>query len=1022
MFAHPTTATFPTASGRLWSGWLVSCVAACMMAQEAVAAATFSVRRWQTEEGLPQNSVTCLLQSREGYLWFGTYGGLVRFDGVRFSVFDSDRFPGLADSRITALFEDARGTLWIGHETGNVTRFARGVLAPVALPAALRRTEILDIAADRTGQVWMLNREGWVVRLNNGLILEPPLRLGTEYGGYGFALSPEGALWCLRSGRLEEIRGGAVHEWTSPDEPTRLGHGIQAIGAARAGGIWISQAGRIRRFGAGQWLEEPAEQPWRYKAVGCLTELAGGGLAVGTEQSGLYLSDGAGRVDYFCRTNGLARDWVRSLGQDREGTLWVGLGSGGLTAIHAVSFERVNPPDQWDGRAVLSLETGRDGVLWVGTEGAGIYSWQDGTWSRYATSEGDAVIGYVWSMAKTRAGRLVVGTWSTGLFVFDQGRFLPAPGAELLPPRPITALLPGAGEEMWIGTADGVGCYEAGRLTWLPEADGVRLADVRCLERDAEEALWIGMYGGGLARYQAGRCRVFKKDDGLGSDCISCLHFDAQGALWIGTMGGGLARYHAGRFSRIGSKQGLPSVNISAMEEDTLGGVWLGSSAGVLQVRKAALEDCADGRASNVVVRAYGLGDGLDTTECSSGFQPASGQTAEGRIWFPTRRGLVRVNPAVLVTNSLPPPVRIESLRVRDGEIPLPPAGSAEPLSIPPGRERFEFEFTALSFVAPEKVRFKYRLLGLEQEWGERSQRNATYSHVPPGHYVFHVVACNNDDVWNETGARLAFTVLPYFWQTWWFRLLVYAATGVVVAGGVVWETRRRLHQKLERLQRQRTVERERTRIARDIHDDLGASLTRITMLSQTARKELENPAAVGQHLTRIEGTARELTRAMDETVWAINPRHDTLESLAGYLVRFAQDFLGPAGLRCRVDMPLTLPGWPLGAELRHNVFLAFKEAIHNAVRHARAHEVRIALHTHNDGFELVVEDDGRGFGPPPPISTGRSQPGRPGAGNGLPNMQARLHDLGGVVSIRSDPGSGTTVTFRIPVQHRKPA
>jgi signal transduction histidine kinase len=343
-------------------------------------------------------------------------------------------------------------------------------------------------------------------------------------------------------------------------------------------------------------------------------------------------------------------------------------------------------------------------------------------------------------------------------------------------------------------------------------------------------------------------------------------------------------------------------------------------------------------------------------------------------------------------------------------------------LSIPPGRERFEFEFTALSFVAPEKVRFKYRLLGLERDWVERSQRSAAYSHLQPGDYVFHVVACNNDDVWNETGAKLAFTVLPFFWQTWWFRLLLYAATGVAVAGGVLWETRRRLHRKLERLERQRTVERERARIAQDIHDDLGASLTRITMLSQTARKELENPATVGQHLTRIEGTARELTRAMDETVWAINPRHDTLDSLAGYLVRFAQDFLGPAGIRCRVDMPLTLPNWPLGAELRHNVFLAFKEAIHNAVRHAHAHEVKIALHPHHDGFELVVEDDGRGFGPPPPTSAGRSQPGRPGAGNGLRNMQARLNDLGGAVSIRSDAGSGTTVSFRIPVQHRNPA
>lgn len=225
--------------------------------------------------------------------------------------------------------------------------------------------------------------------------------------------------------------------------------------------------------------------------------------------------------------------------EDCERTVWVGLGNGGLTAIHKVNFEQVNPPDAWGGRAVLSLAAGRDGTLWIGTEGAGVYSWQNGTWSRYATTDAGAEIGYVWSVAETRTGQLFVGTWSSGLFIWEQGRFRSAPGFEV--PQPITALLAGAGEELWVGTANGVGRYESGRLTWLPEPDGVRLANVRCLALDRDGASWIGMYGGGLARSRSGRLECFSKADGLGSDCISCLHFDAGGALWIGTSGGGLA-------------------------------------------------------------------------------------------------------------------------------------------------------------------------------------------------------------------------------------------------------------------------------------------------------------------------------------------------------------------------------------------------------------------------------------------------------------------------------------------------
>jgi signal transduction histidine kinase len=340
------------------------------------------------------------------------------------------------------------------------------------------------------------------------------------------------------------------------------------------------------------------------------------------------------------------------------------------------------------------------------------------------------------------------------------------------------------------------------------------------------------------------------------------------------------------------------------------------------------------------------------------------------------------------------------------------------PVKVPPGRHRFEFQYTGLSFVDPEKVRFKCRLHGFETDWVDvGAERTAHYNYIPPGHYAFQVIACNNDGVWNETGASMAFSVLPYFWQTLWFRILAWT-TIIAASGGLVWfETRRRMRQKLERLEWQRAVEHERARIAHDIHDDLGAHLTRISMLSESARAELENPERATADLNQIYDTARDLTRAMDEIVWAVNPRYDTLEGLAGYLEKFAQDLLAAADIRCRLDMPMEFPTWRLTADVRHNVFLAFKEALHNVVKHSAASEASIRLTAGATSFELVVEDNGRGFTAGDGKKTASEDSDRLLSGNGLENMTRRLSEIRGQCQIQSVPGQGTRITFTVPIK-----
>ena len=446
---------------------------------------------------------------------------------------------------------------------------------------------------------------------------------------------------------------------------------------------------------------------------------------------------------------------------------------------------------------------------------------------------------------------------------------------------------------------------------------------------------------------------------------------------------------------------------------------------GVLAFMEAA-QRCADGTTKSLNYTSYGKAEGWAIP------QQVTCKLTDGQLWFPTRKGLAIVEPANLSTNSQPPPVLIEELIVDgeaveqvslrsavDGTGVVSESVHGRPLRLPPGTRRLEFRYTGLDFTAPDKVRFKYKLAGLEDDWVDAGDRHSVqYNYLPPGAYHFHVIACNHQDVWNERGASLTFTVLPYFWQKWWFRGLEYLG-GAAGVGGVAFLVSRRRHRRLvEHLERQHALEHERARVAKDIHDDLGASLTQIMMLSQPAASEIEQPKLAAALLDRIYLTARETTRAMDEIVWAINPKHDSLDGLATYLHGFVEAFAGSAGLHCRLDVPVQLPACPLDAEKRHNLFLAFKEALHNVVKHSGASEVKVSLTVQTAAILLKVEDNGCGF-PASNTPPERRKGGRLSGGNGLENMRRRMEGIGGHCEIQSAPGQGTKVTFVTPTGSR---
>jgi len=509
----------------------------------------------------------------------------------------------------------------------------------------------------------------------------------------------------------------------------------------------------------------------------------------------------------------------------------------------------------------------------------------------------------------------------------------------------------------------------------------------------------------------------------LSDNVVTSLYPDKDQKLWIGTARGGLNCLDQGRLRHYAMPQGLFSDEIFDIIEDDYGWLWLTSSKGVFRVRKAALAAFDQGQITSIASVSYGIADGMESTHCSEVAKPAVWKAQDGRLWFATAKGLVVVNPNIRV-NETPPHVFIEQLQVdnkvaRDavggGVDGAAPEKESPPLVFPPGQGELEFQFTALDFEKPEKDEFVYQLKGADAGWvNAGARRTAHYNNLRPGTYYFSVKACNANGVWNETGASLGLVLRPHFWQTWWFLV-----AGVLSCIGFVYSvararTKAKMQRKLELLKQQHAIERERGRIAKDIHDELGSSLTRIMMLGERAQEDVPWSEESSLCVKKMVASARSTVQSLDEIVWAVDPENDTLDGLVAYINQYTNQFFESTNILCRLEMPVELSSISLLAEARHDLFLIVKEALNNILRHARATEVHVQITERASELVIVIQDNGCGFAPAAPL-VGRK-------GHGLENMVKRAADIGGRVAVDSAGGQGARVTITVPLPSRTPA
>jgi ligand-binding sensor domain-containing protein len=948
----------------------------------------YSPRIWQADSGLPSQAVESILQTRDGYLWVGTQNGLARFDGIGFTVFDRNNVPEMSSVNILGLHESRDGALWIATGSGGVLRLSEGRFVHYGKAEGLATDFTLGpIVEAMDGALWFGTVAG-LSRFKEG-------KFSNFNRAKGLSNNAVRDLCEDRQGTIWIATGAGVDFWPRDGQPRPLvvpnrfkGKEVRTLCCDRDGTVWFGFGNELGRLQEGRLTTFPQGKGLPYNIIARLYPDRHGNIWVGSH----------GGLSRFVNgqfvpqpgSDGLPLDLVNAAFEDREENLWIG-SRDGLTQLRAKRFETYSRQEGLPNNNVMSVLEDRGGTVWVGTWGGGLTEMKDGAITVHTNQANIPVL--TLALHEDRSGQLWAGTdFGAGLFCLGGDSLRHFGPGQGLPNTSIRVIFEDRRTNLWVGTGSGLYLAKDNKFKNFGASCGIGGAIVREIHEDRAGNFWVATEAGLWRLGQDQKWVKFTKGNGLSANPVIALYEDAAGDLWVGTAGGGLDLFHNGKFSAITTREGLFSDVICEILEDDHGWVWMSCPRGVFRVKREELELVAQGRARSVTSIAYGRSDGMLSELCNGVAKPGAWKGRDGRLWFATSKGVCVIDPDNQASDDRSlPPVVLERVLADKQPFPLeetlPVRGRVR---VRPGNRELEFHYTALSFRAPERNQFKYKLDGADPDWVEAgSRRVAYYRNLSPGTYHFRVIARDNNSGWTRP-AEAEIVLLPQFWQTGWFQLAVAAGIGLFVFG--VYRLR---------LARFREIERLRLRLAADLHDDVGSNLSTISLLSRRAQKQGTLREEVKEDLAAINRISLQTANAIREIVWLINPEYDTIDDLVVHMKDVANVIL--SGIEHHFESPRGESSRKLTMQFRQNFFLWYKEALTNVARHSQASRVEISFVEHERDWQLTVRDNGIGFDPSASFG-----------GSGLKNLRLRASRLNGAFVLDSGSGRGTTVSLSV--------
>jgi signal transduction histidine kinase/ligand-binding sensor domain-containing protein len=989
--------------------------------------ARFVVDNWQSEQGLPQNTVWAIHQSTDGYLWIGTDAGAARFDGSRFVVFDAVTTDGLIDDIVRTIEEDREGTIWFGTQGGGLIRYRNGEMSRHSADAGLTHDIVLVIRETGDGSLWVGTEGGGLGRLRGESVTILTADDGLP-GNFIKALHEDsrGMLWVgtFDGLALLDAEDGRVQQVFD----SLAGVTVNALAEDPAGTIWVGTESGLLRVRDGSLESAGVTDAIVYDLV------ADGEGTLWAAGVGLFrIRDG--EVRRFATEDGLSRDQVLSIAEGDEGSLWVGTNGGGLDRLRQGVFRPLGVNEGLSENFVTTIRHDEEG-FWVATWGGGLNRFHDGRIEVLRAEDG-LVSDYVTTTYRDSRGTLWIGTSGGGLRrMLPDGTLRGYTTEDGLSQMAVTAIGEDEGGTLWVGTGEGLDRMIGERFEAV-ETPGSPLHEmVHIIFRDSRGDLWVGR-AGGLVRIHEGGMEVFRETDGLADDTVYAIHEDSEGAMWIGTDGG-LSRLRDERFVTLKRRNGLPGGVVYAILEDDEERLWLSCNQGVYRLDKAEVDAFDRGEIAKVRPTLYGTAAGMRSRECSGGLAPA-GVNVNGRLWFSTIQGLVTVDPADLGPSRRPPRVVLDEVFVNRRR--------ADPRSgarAPRGEGELEFRYFAVSLLNADDVRYRYRLEGFEEEWREvGSQRSARYTNVPPGEYGFRVAAAYSDGTWSETGLLFPVLLMPRLYQTRGFQVaLVLLVLGVCVGGYLVRtrqvrsrerrlarlvdERTRKLKETMERLE---DLTRRQSSFVSGISHELKTPLTLIRLYAETLLEHVGSTMERREMFCRIivrevERLTRLVDRVLDfsrieQGVKKYDLELGDLRETVRETVRDYEEYLHTEGLGIRLDMADDVPCLRLNADA---VSMAIINLLENAAKYSgESNHIEVRVQRRRSAVTVEVEDRGVGISRDEQerifdrfYRVGNDERSG-GYGVGLFVVREVMSAHGGSVEVESEPGRGSTFRLVFP-------
>ncbi len=960
----------------------------------AAAAQQYRFESWTTNDGLPQNSVRAIVATTDGYLWMGTFEGLVRFDGVDFTVFDMVNTPELKSNYVRALIEDRNKDLWIGIDGGGLVRRTGNRFFYYSKSDGFFSNNVSSLVEARDGSIWIGAEESGLSVLRDGKFTNFTTADGLcDNDIWALAEDSDGGIWIGTDSCLSKFKDGKFQVLTSANGLSS--NNVRAIRKAQNGDIWIGTANGLDLFRTGNFVKFDAQKDFSGKFVQSIWEDNDKTLWVGTNRNGLYQLD-----QTQLKTSKLiskADEDVSAIYQDSENQLWIGTFLNGLYKFRPPRIQTFSVSDEAAKNYVSAVFQDKSGNLWFGSPD-GLNQIKDGAVINVSIS--DKIPGSVGTIAEDKDGNIWVG--GNGIFKYDGEKYTHFTSKDGLSKDYVFSMIGDRDGNIWVGTYDGLNLFKSGKFTVFTKKDGLVDGYILSLFEDREGAIWIGTREG-VSRYKDGKFTNWTTADGIANNRIFAFYEDRDGAMWIGTSGGGMNRLKDGKLTTITSRDGLYDSLAFAILEDDSGNFWMSGNKGIYRASRAELNDFADGKIKAVSSFSYGTADGMLSRECN-GANPAGWKTRDGNLWFPTIAGLVKVDAREL--NFAPPKVLIEQIQI-DGK--LQPEN--EFLEINPNQENTEIKFTAISWQRPQQIKFKYRLENLDKDWIDvGTRRTAYFSRLPAGEYTFRVIADNGDGVWNLEGETLLLKVLPPFYATWWFRLFT-----IFIIGAILFTIYRRRVANFRQKQAQQEEfsrrlinahESERSRIAAELHDSIGQSLAMI-----------KNRAIFGTMKVTDEETKEHLEHITAQTSQTINEVREISYNLRPYLldrlgltqaIRSLLDEIADLH-QIKVETRINDIDGLFDKEREMSVYRIIQESLNNVIKHADASVVSVLVEKKEKILTISIEDNGKGF------DTNRTKNDDVHKGGfGLLGMSERIKMLGGKYSIASKIGRGTKININV--------